>query len=108
MANRRLLQYVAAVVAILFALGIGLIYYLGFWGELVYGFLLWVALALAVDVILWKPFIAYVRANPTFYWLAVFLLTMIGLALVATVVGASIGVIMLVVAAGMVVAPLKK
>ena len=104
----RTLQYAAAITSVLLVLGIGLIYWLGYWGELVYGFLLWVALALAVDVILWKPFIAYVRANPTFYGLAVFLLTMIGLGLVATVVAADIGVIMLVVAGGMVVASLKK
>jgi len=103
-----LLQYAAAATVVLLTLGIGLIYELGFWGELVYGFLLWVALSLGVVVLLWKAFIAYVKMNPTFYWLAVFIMVITGLALVATVIGADIGVIELVIAGGMVVASLKK
>ena len=108
MGKNRTLQYAAAVVVVFLALGIGLVYELGFWGELVYGFLLWVALSLGVVVLLWKAFIAYVRMNPTFYWLAVFLMVVTGLALIATLVGADVGVIELVIAGGMVVASLKK
>ena len=108
MDRRTLHVAAAAVLVMLLAAGLGLMYYLGFWGELVYGFLLWVALAAGVDLLLFKAFVAYLKANPAFYWLAVFLITITGLALVATLIGADIGVIELVIAAGMVVASLKK